>query len=431
MPSLWDLLCVSRQKYTTHGDSGKSPPHHRMMDNKGDVEYYIQPQHHFQRELQRDSLSWFASGGRHSRTTSVSQTDGRGNDSGSVISSLMDRSAGDRTYEKKRRTPHARQLSGVSNERRRKQAESDERKKKKQEAVIAGRRRHVQDIFVDNHEPGFRSRNTSSASLTSSHSAHSNRSQQKSVDKPRRSRQRDSGVNRQPQSDLPGRTRRQSSKDSLGFDIHNDSMYQYTPRSVDDKAISAALFGQTQDDFVHDPAWNRAMDRFAASPATTSNSSFAFSEQNSHRAPSSGVPSPAGQSPAGFYGNTSRRQSEQDSRSPDWGRAFQRVASQGSDGNLMYVVPEVTPPSPRSRGATGSVSTHSGIVLTSSMLGVPSDTNTEAADTSAGAADRNHNSVFTDLLHMQGNDSADGIQFSEGINPDVERLFCSGGDVLY
>lgn len=375
MPSLWDLLCVSRQKYSTH-DTSNSRLQRRWEepaeDDQSEADHYVRPHYSFQRgaeSFSEDSLTWVVSDRRRPMTELVS----RESEEGDVFSTgLKDRSAHDRSNRRKKQPQWTRPLSQAFKHGRSKKTKSNERKR---DVDNEGKRRHVQDIFLDNsqyHDATHPSLNTSSVSLTSSYSAHSSRSKRRSQENSR-----------------PRQT---------------ESMYQYTPRSVDDNAISAALFGNRMDDFIHDPSWNRAIDRFAASP--TSGSSFSFSEQSV--------------------------------QSPDKLRAPPRKSSspRGSDGSVMYPPAEFEASWPNEKIETMKGS-QSHDILTSNLTGASSsfDRNEKRSDCvfEWGQADGERRGGFNvGVLSVQGEaDDFEEGQPGSGPGVDIEKLFSSNGDVLY
>ena len=390
MPSLWDLLCVSRQKYTTH-----DPPNRRLHrrqeeprteDDQSEADYDTQPHYSFRRGAEpysQDSLIWLVGDGQCPRREPMTEIVRQGREGGEELAGgvlgtgLKDRSSLDRSnHRKKQPQQQTRPLSQASNQGRSKKTKSNE--KKKQDCDADGKRRHVQDIFLDDsrhRDEARHSRNTSSVSLTpSSYSAHSGRS------KTRRSQEN-------------SRPRQQT-----------ESMYQYTPRSVNDSAISAALFGNRIDDFVHDPGWNRAMDRFAASP--TSGSSLSFSEHS--------VPSP-----------------DEPTASP-----YSRFSSsQGDYGNVTRSSSRLEWSSPKDRNRTTSGSP-SHVILTSNLSDSSSSFYVDGKVSDCffdwRNADYERGGFDVGVLGVQGEvDDLDEVQSGPRHALDIEKLFSSNGDVLY
>ena len=403
MPSLWDLLCVSRQKYTTgHTSTKRRPPRQKWEDPRhqdgADTNYYLQPEYHFHRRApepySRDSPPWHDDGhssGKNRPNARIEEIlrDGLGKDRES-IPLLKGKPRSRRGEHRKEQGPGQPQRGPsldppVHNHGGVRQTSPEHSRRDRYSS--SGRRRHVQDIFAEvrqqqqqyQQNARYLPSNTGSTSLPSSPSG-------------------------QPQSGRSSRPRQ------------TESMYQYSPRTVNDTAVSAALFGNRIDDFVHDPGWNRAIDRFAASPTSpTSNSSFSFNNDRGFLlAPDRSSSQPA--SDNFFFG----RDVHGNSNTPRPPSGQSRVSSP------RYWTEETpTPHSPYSH-VSGSV-----LQGTASTLAETEHRTDRAADSRRSERERE---VFRlqDVFRPQEQSYNGGQAASNrGSGVDIEKLFSVNGDVLY
>ncbi|XP_076449349.1 uncharacterized protein LOC143285806 [Babylonia areolata] len=377
MPSLWDLLCVSRQhKYTTHAKSNKRHPQQSTWEDPpyydpANAEYYIQPDVSLSRRADHTTPSQTAPSHYVNHPPSPPQSSKE--DFGVWESPRGDPRLSPSWYDEVRSPQSGRDIAlreGEGSDARpallsKSQQDfqalpsspggghlvSSGRQNMVERDPEPGKRRHVRDIFADlstqpednryrslptgatsvstytpygdwdwgsGLEPSGPRRSSGSASRPepqsprygqipgsrqSSGLSHTTQSGQTSpfpqTAPPQQiPRHRQAGPAKQTSPGYPpalgswqssGLTQTSGSRPSPRAKPP-ESMHQYSPRTVSDTAISAALFGNRMDDFVHDPGWNRAIDRFAASPTSTSTATSAFPFENKTLPPPSTKP---------------------------------------------------------------------------------------------------------------------------------------------